>query len=417
MKRFFILFSLVFSLLLGSMNVFAADTEKIETNKNENASTKITISFKSGAGNYNVNGKNVKAETSVTVNGKVFVPINVITDALSATLNIDKKKKTAAINYNGVEIKLTDKKAEAIIAGKKVKMDAAPYIKNSSIMAPVSFLADTFGADITNDKGQVTFVKEIANPNSIKDFSTLIKNTTKNKIGDSYYNWSMSLPKDLELSYRDFNGSENAFTAQDESYYVGVYIYDKEKDTSLDSIVDFLLEYTKDYTLIDYGKKTNSDGIDYVEFIYKDDEQTYQSRYFLSDNKEYSFILTTKNDEAYIDDKYQNIINSFKFKFDNDGSAEDLSDVSKEGFRKYQDTRMKWSINMHPDWEEYKDDKIQNKVVFNGNNGAFFSLEVYSLDSGETLDSITHKPKGSPAVNNSSWYPSFSSKAFASSFG
>jgi hypothetical protein len=389
MKKSLILFGLIFCLLVNSVNVFAAEITKEETKQNKNETTKITISFKSGTGNYTVNGKVIKAETSVVSKGRVLIPASIVTDALSATLTIDNKKKTAIINYNGVEIKMVDKKAEAIIAGKKTTIDIAPYIKNSSFMVSISFLADTFGADLTNDKGQVTFVKEIANPNSIKDFGTLIKKTTKEKIGDSYYNWSMKLPKDLELGYRNFNGSENEFAAQDESYFVNLYIEDLDKDTSLENAENNLLEYTKDYTLIDYGKKTDDNENKYVEFIYKDDKYTYQFRYYLSSVKSYSFVVGTDNNQDYLDDKYQKILDSFKFNFVKDGSIEDLSDVTKEGYRKYQDTRMKWSINMHPDWKEFKDDKIQNKVVFNGKDDSYFSVEVYSMNSGETLDSIT----------------------------
>jgi hypothetical protein len=385
MKKLFIIFSLVVCLMLGSVNVFAA-----ETAADENSSTKITVSFKSGTGSYSVNGKTVKAGSSAVVKGKIFVPVNVITDAISATLKVDLKKKTAVINYNSVEIKLTANKAEAVIAGKNVKMDAAPYIKNSYFMVSISFLADTLGADITNKNGQVTFVKEIANPNSIKDYSTLIKKTTKSKIGDSYYKWSMMLPDDLKLGYRDFNGDENIFVAQDESYNFSVYMYDKNEDTSIDSTTKKYLEYIKDgNTLIDYSNKTNEDGIEYVDFVYKDDIYTYHIRAYITDKKVYSVILMTEIEESYLDDKYQNLLNSFRFKFDNDGSTEDLSDVSKDGYRKYQDTRLKWSINMLPYWEEIKDEKVQNKVSFNGTEDEYFSVEVYSLEKGETLDSVT----------------------------
>jgi hypothetical protein len=371
--------------LLGSVNVFAAE----DTTNDENSSTKITISFKSGTGIYSVNGKTVKSEASALVLGKTFVPVNVIADALSATLTLNLKAKTAIINYNGIEIKLTDKKKEAVIAGKTVKIDAAPYIKNSIFMASISFLADTLGADITNENGQVSFVKEIANPNSIKDFSTLIKNTTKDKIGDSYYKWSMMLPNDLKLDYRNFNGTKNWFYSQDGSYFVEMFIYDKGEAASFDNVINNLIEYTKDYTLIDYGLKSNTDGIQYVEFIYKDDKLTHQLRVYFSDTKEYDLEIIIDNDDSYLDEKYQNISDSFQFKFNKDGNTEDMSDVSANGYRKYQDTRLKWSIDMHPDWREFKDDKIQNKVIFNGPDNAFFSTEVYSLDKGETLESVT----------------------------
>ena len=384
MKKIIALFCVVCCLMLGSVYVFAADIEKGD----EYSSTNITVSFKTGTENYSVDGKNVKGQASELIRGRTFVPVNVITDALNATLTVDLKKKTATINYNDVNIVLTADKKEAIIANKKVKIDPAPYIKNSSFMVAISFLADTLGADLKNDKGQVTFVKEIANPNSIKDFSTLVKKTTKDKIGDSYYKWSMYFPSDLKLDYRNFNGTTNEFYAQDGSYMVDVRIFDTDETNSIDKITDFMLDYTEDFTLIDYGTDENGSA-EYVEFIYKDDEYTYQDRYYLTKDKEYNIVLYTLNEDSYLDDKYQNIINSFMFTFSKDGSTEDLSDVTKDGYRKYQDTRLKWSINMHPDWRENKDDKIQNIVRFNGKNSAYFSVSVYSLEKGETLDSIT----------------------------
>lgn len=80
---------------------------------------------------------------------------------------------------------------------------------------------------------------------------------------------------------------------------------------------------------------------------------------------------------------------SFQFKFNRDGSTEDLSDVSSAGYRKYQDTKLKWSINMHPDWVENKDNKIENAVSFTSKNNSILQVKVYSLEKGETLDSIT----------------------------
>ncbi len=384
MKKSLFLFCLVFCMLLSSVNIFAA-----ETIKDANSSTNITVSFKTGTGIYTVNGKTVKTEASTLIAGRTYVPVNVITDALGATLNVDLKKKTAVINYNNVEVKLTENKKEAIIAGKTVKTDVAPFIKNSSFMVAISFLAETLGADVTNTKGEVNFIKEVANPNSILDYSTLIKKSNKEKVGDSYYNWSMLLPDDLKLSYRNFNGTNNVFFAQDESYIVDVDIFEKTEHTSLDNAINNLSTYTKDFTLIDCGKRKNNEGIEYVECVYKDDYLTYQVRVFISDTKEYDMHIITKNDDSYLDEKYQNVADSFKFSFDKDGSTEDLSDVSKDGYRKYQDSKLKWSINVHPDWYEYEGINPQNRVVFNGDKEAFFSVEVYSLDKGETLDSIT----------------------------
>ncbi len=383
MKKLLVLFSVVVCLILSSVSVFAAD-ELLD----ENTSTVITVSFKAGTASYTVNGKAVKAEASAVVKGKTFVPVKVITDALGASFTPDLKKKTAVIKYNDVEIKITDKKQEAIIAGKKTKMDAAPYIKNSSFMATITFLADVFGADLKNSGGKVTFTKEIANPNSIKDFGTLIKNTNKTKVGDSYYKWSMKLPRELTLSSRSFNGDYNVFMAQDGSYGVIVIVKDREKDKTLDDEQQNLREEAEDSTLIDYGLY-ESNGVEFAEIVYKDSDVTYVKRVYMTDTKEFSLIFILDNEKSYLDNKYQDLLDSFQFIFSKDGSTEDLSDVSATGYRKYQDTQLKWSAKILPNWNEYKDENIHNQVEFDGLLGEFFSVNIYSLEKGETLDSIT----------------------------
>ncbi|ACL76069.1 stalk domain-containing protein [Ruminiclostridium cellulolyticum] len=383
MKKLFVLFSVIICLIVSSVSVFAA-----EDLLDENTSTIITVSFKAGTTSYTVNGKAVKAEASAVVQGKTFVPVKVITDALGASFTPDLKKKTAVIKYNDVEIKITDKKKEAVIAGKKTKMDAAPYIKNSSFMASVTFLADVFGADLKNSGGKVTFTKEIANPNSIKDFGTIIKNTNKTKVGDSYYKWSMKLPRELTLSSRTFNGDNNFFISQDESYGIMIAIKDKDKDATLEDEQQNLREEAEDSTLIDYGIY-ESNGIEYAEIVYKGSDVTFVKRVYMTDTKEFVLLLLLENDKSYLDNKYQDLIDSFQFKFSKDGSTEDLSDVSATGYRKYQDTQLKWSAKILPYWREYKDDNIHNEVQFDGLFGEIFSVKIYSLEKGETLDSIT----------------------------
>lgn len=399
MKKLLSVFCIILCYALLQTGVFAADPLLEDRN-----STKLSVTFKTGAGEYNVNGKTVKAENSVLTGGKIFVPVKVITDALGAGLTVDLKAKTAVISYNNVDIKLTDMKKEALIGGKKIQIDAAPYIKNNTFMATISFLADNLGADVTTINGKVTFNKEIVNQNSIKDFSSLIKKTTKDKIGDSYYKWSMLLPDDLKLEYRSFNGTENIFKALDDSYMVSVNLYNLSADSSLDNATANIKEDISEYTLIDYSEDANN-GVDYVEFVYKDDEWTVQRRVFLTKDKEYEICIYTKNENSYDDEKYSSLMESLDFTFDKKGSTEDLSDVSTQGYRRYQDTRLKWSMDMVPYWEEVKDDKIQNVISFYGQEYEYMSVRVYSLDKGDTLDSITQKDLDSDADEyNSEFY-------------
>jgi len=242
---------------------------------------------------------------------------------------------------------------------------------------------------VSTTNGTIKFIKEIANPNSIKDFSSLIKKTKKSKVGDSYYKWSMMLPDDLKLEYRNFNGSENIFVAQDNSYTVAIFLYNSE-GASLDYAVMNIKEAIQGYTLIDFVEDRNN-GQKYVEFVYCNDEKTIRERVYITKTTEYNIFIVTDNEDQYDDEKYQNLIQSFDFKFNNDGSTEDLSDVTKDGYRKYQDTRLKWTVDMIPYYQEIKSDNLRNIIVFEGNDYEYFSVQVYSIENGETLDSIAKK--------------------------
>ncbi len=399
MKKLFSIMSLILCFAILQFSAFAAELP----NENKNA-TKISVSFKAGTGAYDVNGKSVKGEVSAQTGGKTFVPVNVITDALGANLNVDLKAKTAVINYNSVDIKLTEKKKEAVVAGKKINIDAAPYIKNNSFMASITSLADMLGADVSTSDGKITFVKEIANPNSIKDFSSLIKKTKKSKVGDSYYKWSMQLPNDLKLEYRNFNGSENIFSAQDGSYSVVVAINDTKKESSIDDFIKYVNDKIKGFTRIDFVEDSNN-GEKYAEFVYCDDKNTVRERCYITKTTVYDILIITENDDDYDDEKYKSLVQSFDFNCNKDGSTEDLSDVTKDGYRKYLDTRLKWSVDMIPYYEEVKVDNIRNVIAFYGKEYEYFSVQVYSIDKDDTLDSITQKSLDDDAAHyNSEFY-------------
>ncbi|MGE5632687.1 MAG: hypothetical protein ACM3TR_16595 [Caulobacteraceae bacterium] len=83
----------------------------------------------------------------------------------------------------------------------------------------------------------MSVIKETATDNSIKDFSLLLKKTTKELVGDSYYNWSMRLPKDVKISYRSFNGSYNTFKSIDESYFLYLSVKELGANETLDTIM------------------------------------------------------------------------------------------------------------------------------------------------------------------------------------
>ncbi|HEY9062203.1 MAG TPA: copper amine oxidase N-terminal domain-containing protein [Pseudobacteroides sp.] len=360
-------------------------------------SSTVEISFKVGDSVLKINGKDVKVQTPYVENGTTLVPVAVITQAFGADVKWNAAEKSVNITYGETLIKLVINDKTAYVNGTKSVLLKAPVIKNSVTMVPLAFISENFGADVSYEKNtkQITVSKVIAGDKSIKDYSLILKKTTKSKIGDSYYKWSMNLPKELRIADRNFDGTFTAFDALDESYSISVGIFDKDDD-SLDTLMASLREDLSEYTLVSQSKKTK-DGQEYSKTVYKGD-QVIDVRYYIKGERVFKVTLYMDEYEKYIESSvYTDIVDSFTADYVENSSTEDLSDISKEGYRKYEDKKLKFSMNVSPEWFKLDNEKTPNVVEFyNGSksNEDFndsLNIDMYSTESGFTADDWVKK--------------------------
>ena len=249
MKKAIALFLFVFFTFCLVSTVYAESPEKIE------------ISFKVGDEILKINGKDVKVQKPFVVNGVTLVPVRVITEAFGAEVDWNGEEKSVLLKYDSVNIKLFIGSKTAIVNGIETTLLEAPVLKDGTTMVPLRFITENFGADVTyiEETKEIVVVKEIAGVNSIKDFGLILKKTTKERIGDSYYNWSISFPKQLEIEYRSFDGTVNRFCAKDDSYILWIIIR-KHNGETIDSLHSEMLEDISNYTILSQGKFKNEDG-------------------------------------------------------------------------------------------------------------------------------------------------------------
>jgi len=378
LKKFSVLVvALLFVVLLTCVAGAAEEGERIE------------ISFKVGDEILKINGEDVKVEKPVVINGVTLVPLRVITEAFGAEVNWDGQQRCVTLNYSQVTIKLYIDKKEAYVDGVAIELLEAPRIINDRTMVPLRFITENFGADVDYDDKtkQITVVKETANENSIKDFSLILKKTTKDKVGDSYYGWSMNFPKNLNLRYRSFNGNLNIFADKDGNYSIMLSILQSDKIT-IDNLLSFALSSVKDdYTLMKQEK-----GEGYAKVVYRDRIFAYEDRYYIKDGKIYYLNLIFEDYNIYKSDQdIQRLLDSFSVKFVNDGSIEDLSDVTEKGVRPYTNKNLKYSIDVLADWAEIKYEGTENTVDFVDNLGNSVCINMFSYDKGLSLDEVVKK--------------------------
>ncbi|KNY26548.1 copper amine oxidase N-terminal domain-containing protein [Pseudobacteroides cellulosolvens] len=361
-------------------------------------SSMVEISFKVGDSVLNINGNDVKVQTPYVENGATLVPVAVISQAFGADVKWNASERSVNISYGDTKIKLVINNKTAYVNGTPSVLLKAPAIKNNVTMVPLTFISENFGADVTYDKKtkQINVSKVIAGDKSIKDFSLILKKTTKSKIGDSYYKWSMNLPKELRISDRSFDGTFTTFNSLDDSYAITVGIFDKEDDT-LDTLMASVREdLGEDYTLVSQGKKVKN-GQEYSKTVYKGDG-VIDVRYYIKGDRVFKITLYMEEYDKYIGSSvYTDIVDSFATDYVQNSSIEDLSDISKEGFRKYEDKKLKFSMNVYPEWFKADNENTPNVVEFYSKPGSIedyydsLHIDMYSAESGFTADDWAKK--------------------------
>jgi len=355
---------------------------------------KIEISFKVGDEILKINGEDVKVQKPFVVNGVTLVPLRVITEAFGSEVEWNGEEQSILLKYDSIEIKLVIGSKTAIVNGIETTMLEAPVLKDGVTMVPLRFITENFGADVTyiGETKEIVVVKEIVGVNSIRDFGLILKKTTKERVGDSYYKWSISFPKQLEIEYRSFDGTVNKFSAKDDSYILWIRIRKHDGET-IDSLHSEMLSDLSYYTILSQGKFKNEDGDEYVCFSSRDSSTAYEDRAYIKDGRIFEVNLIVNDYKNYTgNDEFKKLMDSFRLAFPKDETTEDLSDVNSKNYRTYQDKTLGWSIEVPAEWDFYLNDNKAHEVTFEDSFAVFdiynnsIDVRMYSIEEGMTLD-------------------------------
>ncbi|MBD3921296.1 copper amine oxidase N-terminal domain-containing protein [Paenibacillus sp. PR3] len=96
-------------------------------------------------------GSDVRPEVK---NNRTMVPLRVISENLGAKVNWSNSEAT--ITKDGLKVILKLNTKTAVVNGKTVTLDAAPYVKNSRVVVPLRFIAETFDCEVSYSNSTVT---------------------------------------------------------------------------------------------------------------------------------------------------------------------------------------------------------------------------------------------------------------------
>lgn len=105
-----------------------------------------------------LNGKVLKFVSSINTKGNTFVPFRKLFESLGANVEWNEETQTAIGYADKIKIELFINKNYAIVNGKTVKLDAAPFIMKGNTMVPVRFVSETLGAKVDWDQKTSTVI-------------------------------------------------------------------------------------------------------------------------------------------------------------------------------------------------------------------------------------------------------------------
>ncbi|GAB6179334.1 hypothetical protein JCM14036_06530 [Desulfotomaculum defluvii] len=94
-------------------------------------------------------------QSPVIEQGRTFVPLRLIAEAVGCEVGYDSSIQTVRIQKHGQMIRMKVADSEAYINEKKVSLDAPAFLKNEITMVPLRFISENLGLDVQYTEGEI----------------------------------------------------------------------------------------------------------------------------------------------------------------------------------------------------------------------------------------------------------------------
>jgi len=99
-----------------------------------------------------VDGRAVSLDAApAIVGGRTMVPLRFVGEAFGALVSWEEKTRRVVCSLDGTRIELQIDNKTALVNGKSVALDAAPFISGGRTMVPLRFMSEQMGASVEWD--------------------------------------------------------------------------------------------------------------------------------------------------------------------------------------------------------------------------------------------------------------------------
>ena len=332
-------------------------------------SSSVEIRLKAGSNIISINGNSVIAAKPLKAGDILYVPLRTILEAFGAEVNWIGNGKINII-FRNVSVDMTVGERKCTVNQLEKELQASPITINKTTMVPLQFITDYFNISTSYDKQTDFYSIILQDDGALTDLSFLVGSISKPKVGNSYFRWSINIPKGSRISFISFS-SKYTFIENDQRAISIEVSVNTERDKDLKEYYNLVNENPESYLngeLIDSTIDSGSAG--YAEFLYINsyDEAVCQ-RAFINEGNLYNVILTSYNESDPLKIKkneyYESIMDSFRL--DYTGITSNIQDLTKVkfGLANYEnyitsDTEKKylsWDLSVLPEWDIISSDE------------------------------------------------------------
>ncbi|MFC5528891.1 copper amine oxidase N-terminal domain-containing protein [Cohnella yongneupensis] len=343
------------------------------------------IRVKVGSSQMTINAEKIKIQPPYNSGKIAMVPLSVFTNAKGFGATLKPTGKNLQITYLKHILIVTKGSKAATFDGKKATLPVAPVDKSGVTMIPVESIAKALGIKLTTDAKTKELVLKGASATPAAAGNSIDSDAGKNKVGDSYYKWSMNMPTNLAQDEQWDKGSKITFADVKGEFYMAVFVDKAEEALDASEQSGILKDYSDGDTTIDVGSvKVGANT--FQRIITKDSGGFfYEYRGIQHNGYFYTVIFGTKAKSKAELDAYKGLLDSFQTSFDAaNKSLKDLS-IVKNGKIAYVNANYGLKLQLPVAWSEDKD-PANTGLAYSGPEGAELSFDVHSIIPNDTLD-------------------------------
>jgi len=353
------------------------------------AAKQAEIRVKPGEKSIKINQYSVTAEKAFVKSSSLMIPLKTFAGLIGASLENQASQKTIIVFKNNRNIKFVIGKKIVYIDGIKKETPCEPVLVNGTIMVPLRVLAQCFNAVISKDSltGEFVVVFPLEN---YQDRFSFIKDE---RIGDSYYGWSVSYPKGCVVDEKKPAGSSVLIKNIEKGYYYYIFNTTAKADLKDENLLNELESYVSDERIVrkDLTTKNNKK---YSLIVLERENEICEYKATLKNGRLYQIHFYTIDKTGFLDEErgkvYQDIINSFDT--DYYGDTKNVTDINEitNGMYTYTENSCGWNIDLPAEVniDVRKSDYSFEILNERGReNGLTLGVDIYPIETGESLES------------------------------